>query len=99
MIVLSACRLRSALEALATALDIGKPQALFMLSSELNLLDTPPLRVRQYVEGLSQLLQAPLGLVVHMVWQCPALLRVEAAAVQVRWVVWACLEVVVGLVK
>jgi hypothetical protein len=55
-----------------------------MLASDVNLLDTPPLRVRQYLEGLSQLLQAPLELLTQLAWQCPALLRVEAAAIQVR---------------
>jgi len=51
------CRLRGVIEALSSALDLTQPQALFMLASDLNLLDTPPLRVRQYVEALSQLLQ------------------------------------------
>lgn len=55
-----------------------------MLASDLNLLDTPPLRVRQYLDSLSQLLGVPLALVVQLAWQCPALLCVEAAAVQVR---------------
>jgi hypothetical protein len=55
-----------------------------MLASDLNLLDTPPLRVLQHVQGLSQLLLLPVGLLTHLVWQCPALLRVEPAGLQVR---------------
>ncbi len=55
-----------------------------MLASDLNLLDTPPLRVRQYLEHLGQLLGVPLQLAVTLAWQCPHLLCVEAAAIQVR---------------
>lgn len=75
------------MDALCSALQphLTKPQALFMLASDLNLLDTPPLRVLQYLEGLSQGLAVPLQAVTQLAWQCPALLRVEAAALQVRW--------------
>jgi hypothetical protein len=77
-------RLRGAIEALSSALGLSHPQALNMLASDINLLDTPPLRVRQYLEVLSQQLGVSLQLAVTLAWQCPHLLCVEAAAVQVR---------------
>lgn len=79
-------RLRGGVEALSAALGLSTPQVLSMLATDLNLLDTPPLRVRQYLEGLSQVLQVSVELCAQLAWQCPYLLRVEAAAVQVRCV-------------
>lgn len=54
---LSTSRLRSVIQSLSSALELTQSQALFMLASDLNLLDTPPLRVRQYAEALTQLFQ------------------------------------------
>jgi hypothetical protein len=100
-------RLHSASQALSTALHLDQHAALAMLAADLNLLDTPPLAIKAFLDGVAVLLaadqqqqqQAPSGeqqqpqqqqhvyqLLYDMAARCPALLRVEAAALVVRCV-------------
>ena len=69
------------------ALQLPKPQALVMLASDINLLDTPPLRVKQQVDGLAGVLGVPAAAVASMVAGCPHILKVEGPAVQIRYAV------------
>jgi hypothetical protein len=50
-------RVKSTAEALVAALGLDRRQALVMLGSDLSLLDTPPLRIKQQLEALQQLMQ------------------------------------------
>jgi hypothetical protein len=57
-LLLLGCRLKSAADALAAALELNdRRQALVMLGADISLLDTPALRVRQRLDVLSELLQ------------------------------------------
>lgn len=55
-----------------------------MLASDINLLDTPPLRVKQQVDALAASLAVPVSAVAGMVAGCPHILKVEGPAVQIR---------------